>query len=240
MGAAHPAAEPLSPPFSTCSESPLWSLGLPRRPRVFRSPCSPPCPATKSPRKETFCFTTRSSKWKQTYMIRMTRTMRRKETWNRTSASYLDAVIRSNKLRDPDHAGSFDTDQCSVAVPKNQWQPDAQRRTCSRCLTRFRPWLRRHHCRACGSLFCGACTAGELPLVQAAEPDTEGCVIPLEVKEARSCDDCRARGLATFLRVQFSSPTAALFVLWQWRLPRQHSAALPLDVIALVLSVVSR
>ena len=37
--------------------------------------------------------------------------------------------------------------------------PDGARPYCSHCLEDFDALNRRHHCRCCGSLFCGACSS---------------------------------------------------------------------------------
>jgi hypothetical protein len=41
------------------------------------------------------------------------------------------------------------------------WQPDASQSRCRKCLSEFTLVSRRHHCRRCGYLFCGSCSAGE-------------------------------------------------------------------------------
>jgi hypothetical protein len=37
------------------------------------------------------------------------------------------------------------------------WQPDAAAKCCSHCEVKFRLFVRRHHCRKCGLIFCHAC-----------------------------------------------------------------------------------
>eukprot|EP01064_Diplonema_japonicum_P031708 TRINITY_DN5744_c0_g1_i1.p1 TRINITY_DN5744_c0_g1~~TRINITY_DN5744_c0_g1_i1.p1 ORF type:complete len:218 (+),score=11.93 TRINITY_DN5744_c0_g1_i1:57-710(+) len=39
------------------------------------------------------------------------------------------------------------------------WAPDSSSLRCTECGTPFSFFLRRHHCRACGDVFCHACTA---------------------------------------------------------------------------------
>ena len=51
----------------------------------------------------------------------------------------------------------------SAAVPV-LWQPDADAKVCARCECRFSFVNRKHHCRACGAVFCNSCSAGKSPI----------------------------------------------------------------------------
>ncbi|KAJ9467794.1 1-phosphatidylinositol-3-phosphate 5-kinase FAB1B [Diplonema papillatum] len=44
------------------------------------------------------------------------------------------------------------------------WQPDTAFRLCGRCCCAFGVVSRRHHCRHCGNVFCGKCSAATLKL----------------------------------------------------------------------------
>lgn len=44
-----------------------------------------------------------------------------------------------------------------LAVSKDEWQCDAKVAECNGCKKRFGTFLRRHHCRACGKVFCSDC-----------------------------------------------------------------------------------
>jgi growth factor-regulated tyrosine kinase substrate len=60
-----------------------------------------------------------------------------------------------------------------------QWVSDSDSKSCYRCRTDFSAFNRRHHCRACGQIFCHACSA-------------KTAAIPkygIE-KEVRVCDVC--------------------------------------------------
>jgi hypothetical protein len=48
---------------------------------------------------------------------------------------------------------------------KNNWQSDSLVAQCNGCSKRFGTFLRRHHCRGCGKLFCGACCQDNLHLL---------------------------------------------------------------------------
>jgi len=48
---------------------------------------------------------------------------------------------------------------------KNNWQSDALVAQCNGCNKRFGTFVRRHHCRGCGMLFCGTCCQDNLHLL---------------------------------------------------------------------------
>lgn len=64
---------------------------------------------------------------------------------------------------------------------KQHWVPDEAVTKCSACSSDFGPFLRRHHCRNCGDVFCDKCTHGRTALT--AEEDA-----PI----VRVCDRCLA------------------------------------------------
>ncbi|KAJ9449666.1 putative myotubularin [Diplonema papillatum] len=45
-----------------------------------------------------------------------------------------------------------------------RWTPDALAPCCTLCQAAFTFWTRRHHCRACGNIFCSGCSPGRLCL----------------------------------------------------------------------------
>ncbi|KAI8832206.1 hypothetical protein BC829DRAFT_408812 [Chytridium lagenaria] len=47
----------------------------------------------------------------------------------------------------------------SIRVHPPTWQPDATASSCSGCSKRFSLFVRRHHCRCCGKVFCDLCTS---------------------------------------------------------------------------------
>ncbi|XP_078420535.1 zinc finger FYVE domain-containing protein 16-like isoform X2 [Cetorhinus maximus] len=59
-----------------------------------------------------------------------------------------------------------------------QWIPDSEAPNCTKCQARFTFTKRRHHCRACGKVFCAACCNQKCKLQY------------LENKEARVCVVC--------------------------------------------------
>lgn len=66
-------------------------------------------------------------------------------------------------------------------VKRPQWIDDAQCSACSKCASQFSAFNRRHHCRQCGLLYCGSCSAKKIAL-----PELE------YHKPVRACDCCYA------------------------------------------------
>lgn len=52
-----------------------------------------------------------------------------------------------------------------------QWQDDAHATKCNRCHQPFGLMRRRHHCRACGYVFCATCSPFQIPLKRHGEPE---------------------------------------------------------------------
>ena len=59
------------------------------------------------------------------------------------------------------------------------WAPDDSATHCGACSKQFTALRRRHHCRGCGEIFCGACSTARVPLPEA------GFDNPV-----RACDRC--------------------------------------------------
>lgn len=76
----------------------------------------------------------------------------------------------------------------SIAVERPAWIPDDRRSNCSDCNTEFGLITRRHHCRACGEVFCSKCCnrKKEVPLeeqaVEFGKSPVHGAVLV--------CNDC--------------------------------------------------
>lgn len=69
----------------------------------------------------------------------------------------------------------------TVILVAKEWIGDAEAAQCMRCSVKFSFSQRRHHCRNCGGVFCGKCSAHRLPLL------TLGFVDPVRV-----CNSCFA------------------------------------------------
>ncbi|KAJ3595527.1 hypothetical protein NHX12_004830, partial [Muraenolepis orangiensis] len=57
------------------------------------------------------------------------------------------------------------------------WVPDSQAPVCMKCDVKFTFTKRRHHCRACGKVFCAACCSQKCRLVYMDRKDARVCVI---------------------------------------------------------------
>ncbi|CAH8507897.1 unnamed protein product [Schistosoma turkestanicum] len=58
-----------------------------------------------------------------------------------------------------------------------QWVKDESSTMCTNCCTEFTTLNRRHHCRACGKLFCGSCSAYKAPLESSGGKYERVCVV---------------------------------------------------------------
>eukprot|EP00117_Sycon_ciliatum_P037423 scpid39914/ scgid0031/ Probable E3 ubiquitin-protein ligase HERC4; HECT domain and RCC1-like domain-containing protein 4 len=61
------------------------------------------------------------------------------------------------------------------------WVPDDEAKQCMMCKKKFTTVRRRHHCRQCGGIFCGACTTKRFPLLDKGYNEPQ-----------RVCDKCHA------------------------------------------------
>ncbi|XP_068646785.1 protein FREE1-like [Aristolochia californica] len=77
------------------------------------------------------------------------------------------------------------TDWMNLMKPGNEekdhWVPDEVVTKCTACGTEFGAFLRKHHCRNCGDIFCDKCTYGRTALT--ADPNAQ---------PVRVCDRCLA------------------------------------------------
>ncbi|PWA60056.1 hypothetical protein CTI12_AA385690 [Artemisia annua] len=76
---------------------------------------------------------------------------------------------------------SLDERKKYVNEEKQHWVPDKESTKCKACSTCFGLFVRRHHCRNCGDIFCDKCTQGRTALSAEKHAD-----------EVRVCDQCMA------------------------------------------------
>ncbi|KAM9367694.1 zinc finger FYVE domain-containing protein 16 [Phaethornis superciliosus] len=76
-------------------------------------------------------------------------------------------------------SGNVESPKIPAALSQKQplWIPDAEAPNCMNCQVKFTFTKRRHHCRACGKVFCGGCCKRK-------------CKLQYMEKEARVCNGC--------------------------------------------------
>ncbi|NXV15079.1 ZFY16 protein, partial [Cepphus grylle] len=100
--------------------------------------------------------------------------------------------INTGKNSEPAHSGESSSDaggnqmsenvesrKIPAALSRKQplWIPDSEAPNCMNCQVKFTFTKRRHHCRACGKVFCGGCCKRK-------------CKLQYMEKEARVCTGC--------------------------------------------------
>ncbi|XP_044485341.1 1-phosphatidylinositol-3-phosphate 5-kinase FAB1B-like isoform X2 [Mangifera indica] len=70
-------------------------------------------------------------------------------------------------------------------LSRDFWMPDQSCRVCYECDSQFTLFNRRHHCRLCGRIFCGQCTANSVPA-----PSVESDSPWKEWENIRVCNYC--------------------------------------------------
>ncbi|KAJ2779745.1 hypothetical protein GGI15_003779 [Coemansia interrupta] len=77
--------------------------------------------------------------------------------------SIHEAIVQSSGSPDADDypLPALLQRQC---LPESAWEADDSAASCRQCARRFTLFLRRHHCRRCGLLFCLACSSARTPL----------------------------------------------------------------------------
>ncbi|CAK9171799.1 unnamed protein product [Ilex paraguariensis] len=68
-----------------------------------------------------------------------------------------------------------------VNEEKDHWIPDEAATKCTACGTDFSAFVRKHHCRNCGDIFCDKCTHGRIALTA-----------DENAPQVRVCDRCMA------------------------------------------------
>jgi hypothetical protein len=92
-----------------------------------------------------------------------------------------------------------------VSVTKGAWVHDDSQTTCTRCHTEFSLFIRRHHCRRCGHIFCYFCSNAFVYLEE--EDICPRSAIDIDPYEAqRVCLDCHS----SLHTNQYEQPTSAL------------------------------
>ncbi|XP_007898142.1 zinc finger FYVE domain-containing protein 9 isoform X2 [Callorhinchus milii] len=85
-----------------------------------------------------------------------------------------------NDLRAGQFSGSLRKPFTTLGDVAPVWVPDSQAPNCMKCEAKFTFTKRRHHCRACGKVFCAACCSLKCKLSY------------MDMKEARVCVTCHS------------------------------------------------
>lgn len=75
-------------------------------------------------------------------------------------------------------------------TPPPAWQRDEEANECGLCDRKFTLFIRRHHCRWCGKVYCANCTTARIPIPTSSSSDNSTLQ-----SEQRVCDTCH--GLLT-------------------------------------------
>ncbi|XP_026169020.1 zinc finger FYVE domain-containing protein 9 isoform X2 [Mastacembelus armatus] len=96
------------------------------------------------------------------------------------SSSLMPAESPDNDLQAGQHATLCRKPSSSLGEVAPVWVPDSQAPVCMKCDVKFTFTKRRHHCRACGKVFCAACCSLKCRLMY------------MDRKEARVCVTCHS------------------------------------------------
>eukprot|EP01060_Flectonema_neradi_P035103 TRINITY_DN6347_c0_g1_i2.p1 TRINITY_DN6347_c0_g1~~TRINITY_DN6347_c0_g1_i2.p1 ORF type:complete len:1011 (+),score=143.98 TRINITY_DN6347_c0_g1_i2:103-3135(+) len=91
--------------------------------------------------------------------------------WDKHSSGLIhlncdDAIIeKERREKESGHVNPCPT-ICVKRTQRASWEADSKAISCKLCTSKFSFSTRRHHCRACGGVFCRNCTAHRVPLPQ--------------------------------------------------------------------------
>ena len=94
------------------------------------------------------------------------------------TAAEISLPIDEELTRVEQEWAQFTEDEKQLGSIAPQWIGDDQTNVCMKCSAKFSITRRRHHCRACGKIFCSSCSSQKVKLVHD------------DSREDRACDDC--------------------------------------------------
>ncbi|XP_043271458.1 uncharacterized protein Sptz [Venturia canescens] len=120
-----------------------------------------------------------------------------------------DASISSNKSQNGDFV-------MPINIPtKEEWVPNDKASECSCCrVVIFSMFNRRHHCRRCGRVVCGACSPQRMRL------PSYSTSVPVRV-----CNDCKRQSLVQ-MQTAPSTPSSETFDCWRLTVDETHNTTL--------------
>ncbi|KAI9597654.1 hypothetical protein BDF19DRAFT_434053, partial [Syncephalis fuscata] len=79
-----------------------------------------------------------------------------------SSSSVLSSLLRHGQYSIPSdvYSDTITTETIPSALDPSAWESDREATVCRNCQRRFTLWIRRHHCRRCGLVFCNQCSMG--------------------------------------------------------------------------------
>jgi hypothetical protein len=92
-----------------------------------------------------------------------------------------------NRLQELYKGGLSIVDDKLALMIYTSWVNDDERVLCNLCSTVFTLFNRRHHCRACGEIYCNACSSESGLVAQS----TDGVGSGLVVVSSRICKKCK-------------------------------------------------
>ncbi|MGH0179070.1 UNVERIFIED_CONTAM: hypothetical protein FKN15_000761 [Acipenser sinensis] len=104
------------------------------------------------------------------------------------------------------------TEESSLGLKQPAWVPDSKARQCMNCQLKFTFTKRRHHCRACGKVFCGGCCNRKCKL-KYMEKEARVCVICYETIHKDSLVEDRPSASQLMLLLEEGGPNPLTFVL---------------------------
>lgn len=114
--------------------------------------------AVRSPQVPSLNLNKVSSNIERSTSVRSASARRNGDSHSVTSATWVDEVLTS--LQSPDGPNIPKPDDSGISPRlRDLWQPDKDCTSCNACHAAFSWCKRRHHCRMCGLIFCGECSA---------------------------------------------------------------------------------
>ncbi|KAI8816813.1 uncharacterized protein EV422DRAFT_500720 [Fimicolochytrium jonesii] len=145
---------------------------------------------------------------------------------NGTSSRTETALVNGTMNATASASGSGSMDGISTSVPADAvngvqtavplsmtpisaWQPDEDAPECGECKKRFNLWLRRHHCRWCGKVFCASCSSERFMLYPHSPPSRvcTSCYRHLSQRNASHNDPPSRPSVTSPTRRSPSTPT---------------------------------
>jgi len=110
----------------------------------------------------------------------------------------------------------------AVKPGRENWVDDKSVKSCTYCNASFGLFTRRHHCRACGGIFCRKCSKHRIEFTPDSLRGQEGYV----EKRERVCGDCHKRLLeARPAEAEAGAVVADVDTLPRWRADERNAEA---------------